>query len=445
MRTVFCLVSVAALMLGACNSKSSIEAKNESAESVAKKVDASDLKPRPGRWESAMKFEKMEIPGMPPQAQAAMQKGMATTKTFITCLTPEQVNRPNAGFFGARESGCTYQHFTMAGGTLDAEMTCNRAPMQMHMTMQGTLQPRWLCDPGQQPGRDGPGQDDEHHHVDHFAPGRRLQRDGGNQVSVTIEPIKPFIGGIVHVDKAHLCDDETVEACRAALEDRGVLVFPQAHLTNAEQLAFTDKFGQRVKFTGTVPGGENTSDEDDELYKITLDKEFNAEPEYVLGTWFWHIDGVTIDQPLPKATLLSARKLSPSGGQTEFASTLAAWDQLPEAEKAAIADLKVIHRMEASMRPMYIEMPEERLNRYRTMSSVMLHPLVWTQSSGRKSLVLGTHADEVVGMSLPEGRSLLARLTEWVRAEGIHLQPPVAGRRFRDLEQLRRDAPRGAL
>jgi alpha-ketoglutarate-dependent taurine dioxygenase len=133
----------------------------------------------------------------------------------------------------------------------------------------------------------------------------------------------------------------------------------------------------------------------------------------VLGTWFWHIDGVTIDQPLPKATLLSARKLSPSGGQTEFASTLAAWDQLPEAEKAAIADLKVIHRMEASMRPMYIEMPDERLNRYRTMSTVMQHPLVWTQKSGRKSLVLGTHADEVVGMSLPEGRSLLARLTEW--------------------------------
>ena len=230
---------------------------------------------------------------------------------------------------------------------------------------------------------------------------------------VTIEPIKQFIGGIVRVDKAQLLDDAVVQACKDALEDRGVLVFPQINLTNAEQLAFTDKFGQRVKFTGTVPGGENASAEDDELYKITLDKEFNAEPEYVLGTWFWQIDGVTIDQPLPKATLLSARKLSPTGGQTEFASTLAAWDQLPEAQKAAIEGLQVIHRMEASMRPMYVEMPAERLNRYRTMSTVMQHPLVWTQASGRKSLVLGTHADEVVGMSLPEGRSLLARLTEW--------------------------------
>jgi alpha-ketoglutarate-dependent taurine dioxygenase len=228
-----------------------------------------------------------------------------------------------------------------------------------------------------------------------------------------IEPIKQHIGGVVHVDKAHLLDPATVEACRAALEERGVLVFPQIHLTNAEQLAFTDAFGERVKFTGTVPGGESNSPEEDELYKITLDKEFNSEPEYVLGTWFWHIDGVTIDQPLPKATMLSARKLSATGGQTEFASTLAAWDCLPEAEKEAIKDLKVIHRMEASMRPMYLEMPAERLARYRSMASVMIHPLVWTQRSGRKSLVLGTNADEIEGMSLPAGRSLLARLTEW--------------------------------
>jgi len=227
---------------------------------------------------------------------------------------------------------------------------------------------------------------------------------------VTIEPVKEHIGGIVHVDRAHLCDDDVVEACKNALEDKGVLVFPRLNLSDKEQLAFTDLFGARVKFTGTVPGGEGVSDE---LYKITLDEEFNSEPDYVLGTFFWHIDGVTIDQPLPKATMLSARSLSPTGGQTEFASTLAAYDCLPDKMKAKIADLKVIHRMEASMRPLYVDMPEERLQRYRSMAKVMLHPLVWTQKSGRKSLVLGTHADEIQGMSLVEGRALLTELTEW--------------------------------
>jgi alpha-ketoglutarate-dependent taurine dioxygenase len=133
----------------------------------------------------------------------------------------------------------------------------------------------------------------------------------------------------------------------------------------------------------------------------------------VLGTFFWHIDGVTIDQPLPKATMLSARRLSPTGGQTEFASTLAAYDALPEAMKERIKDLKVIHRMEASMRPLFVDMPAERLQRYRSMATIMLHPLVWTQKSGRKSLVLGTHADEIEGLSLAAGRALITELTEW--------------------------------
>jgi alpha-ketoglutarate-dependent taurine dioxygenase len=229
-------------------------------------------------------------------------------------------------------------------------------------------------------------------------------------MSVRIENIKPHIGGIVHVDRDRITDDATVAAVREALEERGVLVIPRAHLTDPEQLAFTDKFGERVTFTRRVPGGEGA---EDKPYEITLDKKINREPEYVLGTFFWHIDGVTIDQPLPKATMLSARKLSPTGGQTQFASTYAAWEQLPEDEKRAIEDLKVIHRMEASMRPVFRELDDDLLAKYRGMATEMVQPLVWTHESGRKSLVIGSHADEVVGMSIPAGRALLYRLQEW--------------------------------
>lgn len=230
--------------------------------------------------------------------------------------------------------------------------------------------------------------------------------------AITFEPLKAHIGAIAHVDRARLCDDAVVAACRDELERRGVLVFPKLGLTDAEQLAFTDKFGERVNFSKSVPGGQDADEED--VYKITLDKKINREPEYVLGTYFWHMDGVTIDQPLPKATLLSARKLSPSGGQTEFASTFAAYDGLTEAQKAEYESLQVIHRMEAGMLPMYpLEIPAERMQRYRTMATHMVHPLVWTQPCGRKSLVIGKHADEVVGMPLAHGRALIARLIEW--------------------------------
>src|SRR4030081_1747190 len=217
-----------------------------------------------------------------------------------------------------------------------------------------------------------------------------------------IEPIKPHMGGIVHVAKEHLLEDQTIAAVREALEDRGVLVFPRMNLTDAEQVAFTDKLGKRGSYTSKAPG--HGAGDDKDVDAITLDKKINFQPEYVLGTFFWHIDGVTINQPLPKATLLSARKLSPAGGQTEFASTYAAYENLPGTEKEALEELKVIHKMEASMRLVFDEMAEEDLARWRGMSEVMVHPLVWKHRSGRKSLVIGSHADSVAGLPIPHGR-----------------------------------------
>jgi alpha-ketoglutarate-dependent taurine dioxygenase len=226
----------------------------------------------------------------------------------------------------------------------------------------------------------------------------------------TIEDVKPLIGGIVHVDKAHLTDDDVVKAVQDALEVRGVLVFPELHATDEEQLAFTDKLGDRVNFTRKVPGSDaETSD----VYKITLDRSINTEPDYVLGTFFWHVDGVTIDQPLPKATMLSARTLSASGGATEFANLYAAYDHLTDEEKAEIADLRVIHTVEAAVRPVWGLPSAERVERYRNLAAVMEQPLVWTHEDGRKSLLLGTHADGIVGMPGPHGRALLTRLQQW--------------------------------
>src|SRR5262245_56990003 len=112
-----CLVPlVAAVALSACNQGGNVQAENESAEEVAKKVAAADIKPQPGRWESSIKFEKLEAEGLPPQAKEAMAKQMATAHTFSSCLTPEQVDRPDGGFFAGGAEGCKYDNFTMAGG-----------------------------------------------------------------------------------------------------------------------------------------------------------------------------------------------------------------------------------------------------------------------------------------------------------------------------------------
>ena len=224
---------------------------------------------------------------------------------------------------------------------------------------------------------------------------------------VEFEPAKPLIGSIVHADRAALFDPEVVRRCRETLDERTVLVFPRVNFNNEEQLAFTDLLGGRLNLTSDA-----TTDKKDDVYQVTLDKKINRAPEYVLGTFFWHMDGLPVDTAPPKATLLSARKLAPKGGQTEFANTIAAYERLPEAEKAALDELRVVHTVAASLRSIADLIPEEDKGRL-AIGVAKEHPLVWTRKSGRKCLVIGSTADRIVGMEVAHGRALLTRLVEW--------------------------------
>lgn len=229
--------------------------------------------------------------------------------------------------------------------------------------------------------------------------------------------ISPAIGTAVHVEKDALKDDEVARRCLELLDERGVLVFPRINLNDAEQLAFTDKLGARVNFTSRVPGGNKSAQD---VYTITLDPKINTEPEYVLGTYFWHMDGLTSPIIPPKASVLSARTVAPKGGQTEFASSYAAYEALPEEDKKDLEGLRVIHSVTAAVRA--VTTPDALDPVRRNMSHE--HPLVWKRQSGRKTMLIGYTADSVVGMSQAEGRALLARLLEWTAQPAFTYRHP---------------------
>lgn len=225
-------------------------------------------------------------------------------------------------------------------------------------------------------------------------------------MKIDVENIKPKIGSIVHVERSALFDEKYAPQFLELLEERGVLVFPKVALSDEEQLAFTDRLGDRVNFTTRVSGGDR---ETQDVYTITLDPKINNEPEYVLGTYFWHMDGITSDIAPPKASVLTARRTAPKGGQTEFASTYAAYEGLTEEEKKELEALRVVHSVQAAVRE--VATPDTLDPYKRDMKHE--HPLIWTHQSGRKSLLIGYTADYVTGMSKAEGRALLARLLEW--------------------------------
>jgi alpha-ketoglutarate-dependent taurine dioxygenase len=229
-------------------------------------------------------------------------------------------------------------------------------------------------------------------------------------MAIRFENIKPLIGSRVLWDnREDLFTPEAAAAIRAKVQERTVVVFPQLGLSDEEQLRITEAMGGTVKVTAR----SNVQDTDESVYQVTLDRKINRQVEYVLGTFFWHMDGITVDMPPPFATLLSCRTAPSKGGETEFASTYAAYEGLPEAEKQALEGLKGVHSVKASLSPILDCISEEDYDRVVNIGLVKEHPIVWTHDSGRKSLVVGTTADHIVGQSIPAGRALLIRLQEW--------------------------------
>src|SRR5947199_346972 len=71
------------------------------------------------------------------------------------------------------------------------------------------------------------------------------------------------------------------------------------------------------------------------IYVVSLDESRNKSAAYLHGTFHWHIDGCTPegDECPQMATVLTAVAVAEQGGETEFASTYAAYDDLIDDEK----------------------------------------------------------------------------------------------------------------
>ena len=113
-------------------------------------------------------------------------------------------------------------------------------------------------------------------------------------------------------------DDTLPAACMEALEENGVLVFRELHIDDETQV----QFSKRLDDVGKAEPAPLPS-----IYTVSLDPSKSHTAAYTKGTFNWHIDGAQDDVPA-KATTLSAVVLSATGGETEFASTYAAYDDL---------------------------------------------------------------------------------------------------------------------
>ncbi len=221
-------------------------------------------------------------------------------------------------------------------------------------------------------------------------------------MTVITEELGSVGAEVLGVERERLLRDGTLPAdCMEALGQYGVLVFRALHIDDETQVAFSNLLDNVGKAEPAEPS---------RIYIVSLDPAKSATAAYTRGTFHWHIDGAQDDVPT-KATVLSAHAVAATGGETEFASTYAAYDDLTAEEKERYGCLRVLHTFESSQRLVNPDPSPEELARWREKPDRQ-HPLVWRHRSGRRSLVIGVTASHVVGMEVDEGKGLLEDLLE---------------------------------
>jgi len=191
---------------------------------------------------------------------------------------------------------------------------------------------------------------------------------------------------------------------------RGALVVRGANLSDDELRQVANTLGD-LRLGSAKRGSDGVTLKEGEggVLKVSLDEKVNPEyARFLFGNQLWHMDG-TYEEVPPFATLFMPYALSREGGDTMFASTYAAYEDLPEDEKERLDRLMVVHTMQAALFPAKRNCSVEEFAVWHSYPN-RTHPLVWRHKSGRKSLVLSTSAAWIEGMHHAESHDLLQRL-----------------------------------
>ncbi len=224
--------------------------------------------------------------------------------------------------------------------------------------------------------------------------------------ALAVQDLTPTIGSRIDADPQDLLSGKYAREIRELLEKRGVLIFPRLGFSGDQQAEFTSTLGTLAyEYVAFTEGKQQA------IFKISLDEAVTPTARTLKNSLLWHLDGTTNETPI-LGTVLSAIKLAPEGGDTEWCSTYAAYDALSEEDKQAIDGLRVVHSNLQLQRNINPELTYEQFQRARN-SPARSQPLVWKHRNGRKSLVVGATAGYVEGMPHDDSLELLVRLRDW--------------------------------
>ena len=235
-------------------------------------------------------------------------------------------------------------------------------------------------------------------------------------MALTCRKLHPwFAAEVSPVDLKTVHDEATLGRIRAGMDEFAVLVFRDQLWSDAEHLDFAQRLDGRLhtklgisalqknRLGNEALGDISNLDESGEIMKSD-----NRRRMYGLGNRLWHTDASFQDPP-GRYSMLSAKVVPPVDADTEFADMRAAYDALPDGEKARLESLRVHHSIAYSRQTLGFEFSESEQEALKGA----VHPLVRTiPRSNRRSLYLASHASRIIDWPVPEGRLLLRELIE---------------------------------
>jgi taurine dioxygenase len=249
-------------------------------------------------------------------------------------------------------------------------------------------------------------------------------------MSYAVEPLSPdlpFGRTIRGLTSEHIRDEAVREDLRRIWTDCAFIKFADGEVSEQFHLDLSRVFGplevHRTK--------EFQDDRVPELLKLSsADDDTEIEVDGEQGGQFqsWHKDSIYLEK-VNLGGLLRALKPTSRGGLTGFIDLAYAYDTLPEALKARIADLRVVYLMSLQDQHPYTTGEQIRVVKQSAMLKSLFgrrdrdypavsHPLVFTQpGSGRKVLNFSpSHAKRIEDLDADESHELLTAIARHVYA-----------------------------
>lgn len=238
-------------------------------------------------------------------------------------------------------------------------------------------------------------------------------------MTLSIRELTPgFAAEVEGADLAGTLDDADFAAIQDAIDRYGVLVFHEQPLTDEQQVAFSARFGKLEQSININRDKRPQLPEISDISNVDASGDrlgTEARKVYMnLGNEHWHSDSSF--KPVPaRYSLLSAREIPPEGGETEFANTRAGYETWPGSEAGiAPADLEglvcehsIVYSRMNNTGDIFDEQEKAKWHPVR-QAMIRTNP-----TTGRKSVLVGSHCSHVIGWPVEKGRALIAELNAW--------------------------------